>query len=291
MSTGSLFTTSPTATSSLFFGFATYGFLGLAVGMREGGDLCCVGNDKRGARPHVDCELDVEGRGRLRLDLPVDRPASEYAGELARVPPVCARGRDSDPVDGSGRLGMGGVASELFEVVLFVRCLDENVVPYSDPLLFEPDMGPETERDEEAIDIRLELRVCVAVLAEGPEAARRALGFGDGGARNLGEADSLEKLLFLSRLCRGRGTSKLALTRGLSVGLLKCDELLMTEARLLRPELITLDGRDFWPLIRSSAIASNSDQVCRIRSCSAGTRLSSDKVRARVFIRERTSRV
>lgn len=180
------------------------------------------------------------------------------------------------------------MASELLDVVLLVRCLEENVVPCSDPLAAE--LGPETERTEEAMDNRLELRVDAAVLAEEPEIARRAMGLGTDGTRNLGEAESLEKLPFLSRLCRGR-ESKLARTRGLSVGLLGCEELLMTEARLLRPELITLEGRDFWPLIRSSAIASSSDHVCKTRSCSAGTRLSSERARASVFIRERTSRV
>ena len=123
-----------------------------------------------------------------------------------------------------------------------VRCLDENVVPYNEPLAAE--LGPDTERTEEAMDNRLELRVDADVLAEEPEIARRAAGLGTGGVRNLGEAESLEKLLFLSRLCRGL-ESKLARTRGLSVGLCACEELLMTDARLLRPELITLEGRDF----------------------------------------------
>lgn len=88
ISTGSLFTTSPTATSNLFFGFAIYGFLGLAVGILEGGDLCCcAGKDSRGARPHVECVVGARGRLRLErpVERPVERPASEYAGELARV--------------------------------------------------------------------------------------------------------------------------------------------------------------------------------------------------------------
>lgn len=134
------------------------------------------------------------------------------------------------------------MASELLDVVLLVRCLDENVDPCNDPLAEE--LGPETERTEDAMDNRLELRVDAAVFVEEPEMARRAMGLGTGGVRNLGEAESFEKLPFLSRLCRGR-ESKLARTRGLSTGLFECEELLMTEARLLRPELITLEGRDF----------------------------------------------
>lgn len=176
-------------------------------------------------------------------------------------------------------------------MVLSFLCLDANVVPNRleelDPLL---NFGPETERIDDAIDKRLELLDGGPVPAAGPDAARRMLGFGAGGTRNLGEADSFEKLPFLSRLWRGLGTSKLARMRGLSVAF-EAEEVLMTDARLLRPELITLDGRDFCPLMRSSAIASNSVQVCKIRSCSAGIRGSSARARARVFIRDNASRV
>ena len=96
-----------------------------------------------------------------------------------------------------------GLAKDEFDVVLFVRCLDEYVEPNNVVEELTPDMGPETDRVED-IDIRLELRG-VPVLTDGPEAVRRALGTGGGGARNLpGEAESFEKLPFLSRLRRGR---------------------------------------------------------------------------------------
>ena len=248
-------------------------------------------NDNRGARPQVPC--DVGGRDRLRLDLLWEKDASENAGELVRVP-VCARGREEDVEEGRGRFIMGGVTiDDVFDVTLPVRCLEEKVDPKSDDELPpELDRGPETEREDDATDIRLELRVCRPEFTDEPEAVRRAAaGLGGGGTRNLpGDADSLEKLPFLSRLCRGRGTSRLARTRGLFVAF-ECDELLMTEARLLRPELTTLAGRDFCPLMRSRAIASSSVQVWRMRSCSAGALGSSDRARARVFIRDKTSRV
>ena len=214
-------------------------------------------NDNRGARLHVEC-VDG-GRGRFRLDRP-ENDASEIAGELVLVVPVWARGRDVGRF-GRTRFKIGGLArDEVFDVTLLVRCREEYVDPKSveDELVPEPDIGPETDRPEEAIDNRLELRG-VPVPTDGPDAARRALGFGGGGVRNFpGDAESLEKLPFLSRLCRGRGTSRLARTRGLS---LRCEELWMTDTRLLRPELMTLEGRDFCPLIRSNAIASSSVQV------------------------------
>ena len=216
--------------------------------------------DNRGARLQDECEVDDGGRGRLRLERPCETEASEIAGEVPRVAPVCARGR-GDKTLGRARLSTVGLADDALEVILLVRCLEENVDPNSEveELVTELDIGPETERLDEAIDNRLELRG-VPVLTEGPEAARRALGAGRGGTRNLpGDAESLEKLPFLSRLWRGRAASRLALTRGLSLA--ECEELLMTEARLLRPELITLAGRDFCPLMRSSAIASSSVQV------------------------------
>src|ERR1700761_1441038 len=52
-SSGSLLTTSPTATSSLLLGLATYGFLGGgSSGLLFGGDLCML-EDGRGGQPHV----------------------------------------------------------------------------------------------------------------------------------------------------------------------------------------------------------------------------------------------
>lgn len=62
--------TSPTAMSSLFFGFATYGFLAGFVGRSrdDGGDFGNAENDVRGARDQV--ERDVGGRERLRLERP-----------------------------------------------------------------------------------------------------------------------------------------------------------------------------------------------------------------------------
>lgn len=234
-------------------------------------------------------ECEVGGRDKLRLDRPCENDASEKAGELSRVC-VCARGREEVELV-SGRLVIGGVTSdEVFEVTLLVRCLDENVVPNGEELPLELEVGPDTDRIEDAIERRLELLVGGPVLTEEPEAARRAFGFGSVGTRNFGDADSFEKLPFLSRPCRGRETSKLARIRGLSVTF-ACEELLMTEARLLRPELMTLAGRDFCPLIRSSAMASSSDQVCKMRSCSAGTRGSSESSRANVFKRDSDSRV
>ncbi len=301
MWTGSLLMTSPTATSSLFFGLATYGFLAGRCDdpLTDGGDFGLAVNERRGARPHV--PSDEGGRARFRLDLPCERfrldlpceyDASENAGETVRAP-VWARGRDED-VEGRGRFTMGGVTNDdAFEVTLLVRCLDENVVPNSDvELPPELDIGPETEREDDATDMRLELRLSGPVITDEPEEARRAAaGLGGGGTRNLpGDADSLEKLPFLFILCRGRGTSKLARIRGL-LAAVECDELLMTEARLLRPELTTLAGRDFCPSMRSRAIASSSIQVCRMRSCSARTLGSSDRARARVFILDSTSRV
>ena len=177
----------------------------------------------------------------MRLDRPCEKDASDNAGELVRAVPVCALGRD---VDKAG-VRLAGVTNvvELFDVVLFVRCLEENVEPYKFEGL-EPGMGPDTERTDEATESLLELRDCAAAVTDEPDAARRALA-GEGGARNLppGDADSFEKLPFLSMLPRGRGTSKLPRVLGLSART-RCDELLMTEARLLLPELTTLAGRD-----------------------------------------------
>lgn len=88
---------------------------------------------------------------------------------------------------GSIRFPVGGVTNdELLDVTLLVRCLEENVVPNSeDVLAVELDIGPETERTDDAIDILLELRDGGPVLAEEPDAARRATEFGSGGESNL----------------------------------------------------------------------------------------------------------
>lgn len=119
-----------------------------------------------------------------------------------RVVPVCARGRDV--VDSAG-VRLIGVANEgdPFDVVLFVLCLDENVEPnkFVELELEDAIMGPDIERVDE-IDILLELRDCAVVVTDDPDAARRGPARGEGGARNFppGDADSFEKLLFLSRL-------------------------------------------------------------------------------------------
>lgn len=65
MFTGNLLTTSPTATSSLFLGLATYSFLG--GGFLGGVKRVGRGKDCLGARDHVDID-EVE-----RAGPPVDR--------------------------------------------------------------------------------------------------------------------------------------------------------------------------------------------------------------------------
>lgn len=77
---GKLFTTSPTATSSLFFGFATYAFRGRG-GALGGGDRGVDEKDRRGARPNVEPgrEEFVERDRGLKDREPVD--VSDGVGE------------------------------------------------------------------------------------------------------------------------------------------------------------------------------------------------------------------
>lgn len=97
---GSLLTTSPMATSSLFFGLATYGFFvcrtleRLGVAGRTEEDRDC-----RGARAQVG-PVDI-----LIIDLDMEE-ASDGVG-LARYPrwPVCARGRADMVSTGDGNGG------------------------------------------------------------------------------------------------------------------------------------------------------------------------------------------
>jgi hypothetical protein len=108
-------TTSPTATSSLLFGLATYVFLG-ASGFLGGVDvLGTFGNVSLGARDHVE-----DDRG---LDFEID-DASDRLGESLRC---LGTVRNLDGV------------SPLCGVMLVLRCLEAYVDPLALPSVLETD--------------------------------------------------------------------------------------------------------------------------------------------------------
>ena len=69
------------ATSSLFLGLATYGFLTFEVRVGGGVDRGNEDKDCRGARGRPNCD----GRDRLRLDRDCEKDASEKAGDTVRL--------------------------------------------------------------------------------------------------------------------------------------------------------------------------------------------------------------
>lgn len=158
MFTGNLLTTSPTATSSLFFGLGTYSVLG--GGFLGGVNIVGRGNDCLGARDHVDID-EVERAGTpLDLELHPEKErvcncekdeASEKVGDAVHfVRPVSALGLAGVPT-----VRLTGVADEeTSDDKLVVRCRDANVELEG----FEDEgvIGPETDRaEEDTVDKRL----------------------------------------------------------------------------------------------------------------------------------------
>ena len=134
------------------------------------------------------------------------------------------------------------------------------------------DTGPETERGVETLEALLDDLLWVLLL-EIPEIDR--LAFIGGGARNFGaDMDPDVECLPVEIRLGGPAT-------GLGV----------VAVRLIRPLLIALGGRDFVSLIRSSAIARSSSEVCEIRSFSTIARLSPESSAARDSISSTKLRV
>ena len=137
-------------------------------------------------------------------------------------------------------------------MVLFVLWRDAKVEPYS--VEDGEPVGPDTERLAEAIVGLLMERPCPTV--DEPDAERRPAS--EGGARSP-FAEPTESLPYADAFfLEGTGAA------------------LVVDARLLRPELMTLPGRDLVPWTRSVPMASSSLQVCRIRSRSGIARGSSE---------------
>lgn len=129
MPTGSLLMTSPTATSSLLLGFATYFFLG---GGAFFGGVTVFGtgvSEYLGARDQVDVEV-VEDREGLMTDREYEE-ASDTLGDA-----VLWEGRATPEERRGGTLVEG--------VMLVVRCRDANVEPGT--------RGPDKERFDETFD-------------------------------------------------------------------------------------------------------------------------------------------
>lgn len=126
--TGSLLMTSPTATSSLFFGFATYFFLGGAA-FFGGVAFGSAANEYLGARAQVDVDPEEEREG-VRTEREYEE-ASDTLGDAVRW-------------EGTGR-PEGRRGGPLVEgVKLVVRWRDENVEPCI--------TGPDIERLEDTLD-------------------------------------------------------------------------------------------------------------------------------------------
>lgn len=144
-SSGSLFTTSPTATSSLLFGFATYGFLGGRDGLLCGFDLRALDDGSEGGGPH----LGTDGRRAPETERATD--TTEGVGEPARLG-LLAR-------DGSIDFLLVELLPLVFETVddrLIVRCREANV-----ELKRREDeaIGPETALLVDTTESRLEERL------------------------------------------------------------------------------------------------------------------------------------
>ena len=124
-------------------------------------------DESRRARDHVDVEF-MEVRERFIAERLLEM-FSDMEGELLRL--ISAVNRNGGARD--GRRG-GGVES-LQPERLAVRCLEANVEPHIEAL-----SGPDTDRDEEAIDKRLVERLCGSF---DPDTVRRVTGWtGWGGA-------------------------------------------------------------------------------------------------------------
>jgi hypothetical protein len=172
-------TTSPTATSSLFFGLATYCFFGCLCLGRGGDDVGRFGNGCRGARAQVDVDVvdDLEG---VFADRDRDE-ISEKVGELLLIErPDIARGRE---VTRSFVELFKDTGTSLFELKLAVRCRDAKVELYS--LAFVTTNGPDTDRLDE--DDLLGDR-CGGCVVSGAAAAR--LDVGRAGGRSFPSLDA-----------------------------------------------------------------------------------------------------
>ena len=147
---GSLLTTSPTATSSLLFGLATYGFLGGRDGLLCGVNLRALDDGSGGGRP----QLGNDGRRAPETERATD--TTEGVGEAARLGLLsradCGWGGSID------FLPVGGLLALVFETVddrLIVRCREANV-----ELKRREDeaIGPETALLVDTTESRLEER-------------------------------------------------------------------------------------------------------------------------------------
>jgi hypothetical protein len=177
MPTGSLLTTSPTATSSLLLGSAMYVFLDAT-----GAFLCgveprgIVDNEGRGARDQVD--IDVDEREGPRTECEYVEESEKRGDPLRLLCPVCARELKGVP---EGRLTGVEVDAER----LVVRCRDANVEPCK-----ENPSGPDTDRLVDMLDIWLDGRLWSSV---DPETARLGLGREGTRKRLREDEDSAER--------------------------------------------------------------------------------------------------
>jgi hypothetical protein len=148
-SSGSLFTTSPTATSSLLLGLATYGFLGGRDGLLCGFDLRALDDGSGGGGP----QLGTDGRRAPETERATD--TTEGVGEAARLRLLA---RAECGWDGSIDFLLLGLLALVFETVddrLMVRCREANV-----ELNRREDeaIGPETALLVDTTESRLEER-------------------------------------------------------------------------------------------------------------------------------------
>ena len=124
-------------------------------------------DESLGARDQVDVEF-IEVRERFIVERLL-ATFSDMEGELLRLFSVVSRNGGAK----EGRCGGGGEVLEPDR--LAVRCLEANVEPHIEEL-----SGPDTDRDEEAIDKRLVERLCGSF---DPDTVRRVTGWtGWGGA-------------------------------------------------------------------------------------------------------------
>lgn len=156
--TGSLLTTSPTATSSLLLGFAMYVFLGCGIFFWGVEPLGSVPREYLGARDQVDVEVEARDGFKRETD-----EVSETLGEPVRLGGFVAV-RERNGVPEVRRIGLA-----VEPVKLVVRCREAKVEPNSE----NPPDGPDTEREEDRLDNWLSGRLRDSVE---PEITRRALG-------------------------------------------------------------------------------------------------------------------
>jgi hypothetical protein len=148
-SSGSLLTTSPTATSSLLFGLATYCFLGGCDGLLCGFDLLALNDRSGGGGP----QLGRDDRRAPETERAID--TTEGVGDAARLG---SPARVECGWNGSTDFLPARLLALLFEIVddrLIVRCREANVELESRE---DEPIGPETDLLVDTTESRLEER-------------------------------------------------------------------------------------------------------------------------------------